>query len=946
MRLWRSVAAVGLVVLAAGPATAAAEDPDAVVHRTELGTVHITADDETGLGYGYGRAVAQDHLCLLAEAYVTVAGERSRWFGPDATFVFHANKARHSNLDSDLYARQVLASGVTQRLLSAPAPVGVRPEVQDLVRGYVAGYNRSVREARSRGTGDPRCRDEEWVRPITEELAYARFFQLAALAGGGLAISGIGKAQPPLPSSSAGVSAPDPRATAEAVDELGERLGLGGLGSNAIALGRTGTRSGAGMVLANPHLPWKGDYRLYQAQLTIPGKFDVTGATFIGVPLVVIGHTAGLAWSHTTSSAFRFTPVEVPLVPGSPTSYLVDGQRQEMTSRRITVPVRRPDGTVGEVTRTLWSTRYGPVLTELLGLPLFPWTPTTATAFHDANAENLRYLNHFYELAAGRTVEDLDRITRTNQGIPWATTVAADSGGHAYFADASVTPHVTDELAQRCSTALGVATFAQLRLPILDGSRSSCDWGTDPDAVVPGIFGPRSLPFQRRDDYVLNSNDSHWLANAAAPLEGFARIVGSERTERSLRTRLSLRMVKDGMPFSLEGLQELQMNDRNGSAELVVDDLVGLCRSLPVLPSPDGGVVDRGDACEVLARWDRREREDSRGALLYRRFAQRAFHPPIPGDNAVGGGAPAIGTWSDAFDPGDPVGTPRRLATANPLVAQALGGAVSDLRGAGIPLDAPLGDWQVDSRGTSPVPIHGGNGDTGIFNAMNVEWDPGRGFPEIAHGATFMMASELRGACPPTRTLVAYSQSSDPRSPHHQDQTRMYAQRRWATERFCAADVLASPELQAQRSGCLPGRWGSARGGVAHLTAGTTARRARTVLGAPDRRGRNAWRWCVAGGGQLRAALAGAGRRTVVLVGTTAPRHRIGGVRPGGRVAGRRWRWLGSGLRVRALEGDRRAVALTTRAGRARWVAVVRARDARSAATARRLARRAGLPVR
>ena len=76
-----------------------------------------------------------------------------------------------------------------------------------------------------------------------------------------------------------------------------------------------GDRNGAGMVLGNPHFPWDGAERLYQAQLTIPGKLDVSGGSLYGVPAVLIGQNRHLAWSHTVASAWRFTPFELTLVP-------------------------------------------------------------------------------------------------------------------------------------------------------------------------------------------------------------------------------------------------------------------------------------------------------------------------------------------------------------------------------------------------------------------------------------------------------------------------------------------------------------------------------------------------------------------------------------------------------------------------------------------------------
>jgi acyl-homoserine-lactone acylase len=147
------------------------------------------------------------------------------------------------------------------------------------------------------------------------------------------------------------------------------------------------------MLLANPHWPWAGYARYYQVQLTIPGVLDVAGASVSGTPVVEIGHTQGLAWTHTVSTAQRYTLFQLALVPGKPTSYLVDGRAEPMTRQEVTVTVRGSGGKLSRVTRTLYGSRYGPVLAT-------GWTASTAFAIRDANAHNLRSMNEW--LAMGR----------------------------------------------------------------------------------------------------------------------------------------------------------------------------------------------------------------------------------------------------------------------------------------------------------------------------------------------------------------------------------------------------------------------------------------------------------------------------------------------------------------------------------------------------------------
>jgi acyl-homoserine-lactone acylase len=752
---------------------------DAVVRTTSFGIPHILARDFKGLGYGYGYALAKANICTLADTYATVRAERSRYFGPDGDYRFEGNGVMVGNLNSDFFYQRIIDTRAVEKLLAQGPPQGPLPEIRAGVRGYVAGYNRWLRDTGVGNISDPTCRGKPWVKPIEEIDAYRRFYQLALLASSGVAIDGIASAQPlvpgpPAPGGAGGLTS--------GLTPLGARLDLGGLGSNAYGLGAEQTQSGHGMVLGNPHFPWQGSERFFQSHLTIPGRVDVAGASLMGVPLVLIGHTKRLAWSHTVSTARRFTIFELKLVPGSPTTYLYDGQPREMKRDEVTVDV----GGGEKRTRTLYSSHQGPILTSILGLGVFPWTPASAFAMGDVNAPNFRYLNHFFETNQAQSVHELDEVLRRNQGIPWVNTIAADSKGDAYYADISVVPHLTDEQAGQCNTAMGQGTWQAVRIAVLDGSRSDCEWGSDPDALQPGTFGPSHLPHLFRRDYVTNSNDSYWLSNPEQPLEGFDLIVGDERTPRSLRTRIGLLQVAPER-FTLRRLQEVAFGNRVYAGELFREDLVRMCDQMPGL----------ADACAVLRGWDLKDDLDSPGAVLFRRFAERALTGP-------GGVLPPPGVFREPFDPADPVNTPRGLNTENPAVRQALQDAVDDLRSNGIPLDARLRDYQSETRGNERIPIHGGPHVAGDFNVITAPWAGREGFPDVEHGSSFVMAAHLTPPCPDSRSILTYSQAAtDTTSPHLADQTRLFSQKRWVDMRFCPREVLRDRNLEVTELGCV-----------------------------------------------------------------------------------------------------------------------------------------------
>lgn len=753
------------------------------IRYTEYGIPHIKARDFAGLGYGYGFATARDNICVLADTYLTVSAERSRHLGPDAPGN-SAYGAASTSLASDLYFQQVNDSGVVERAVAAPPPHGPRSEVREIVRGYVAGYNRYLRETGVSGISDPACRGASWVRPITETDVYRHFHALSTLGGAGQLIDGIAAAAPPA---AAATRAPVPPDAAERVRAA---LGRTDMGSNAIAVGSAGTENRKGLLLGNPHYPWHGGRRFWQAQMTVPGRLDVSGGGLLGLPLVQIGFNRDVSWSHTVSTAMTFGLYEVPLVPGQPTTYLVDGKPERMTSRRVAVRVRGEDGSLSTVERTLYSTRYGPVVSPALGLPL-NWTATSAYTVRDANHGNMRGLNTWFELGRARSTRDIVRVLSTTQGVPWVNTIAADRRGHALYSDIQVVPHVTDEQAKRCNTPLGSDVFPDTGLTVLDGSRGDCAWGRDRDALVPGIFGPSRMPVLTRADYVTNSNDSAWLANPHQPITGYPRVMGDIGTVRSPRTRMGIVAVEEHLArgrFSRQDMQRLLFDNRSLTGELAAADTAAMCAAFPggKAPTSDGGTVDVGRACAALSDWDRRMDTTSRGGLLFERYWLRV--------------ARLDDVWRVPFDPADPVGTPNTLDTANPLVAQALGDAIAELRAAGIEPDAPLGENHYVVRNDARIPIHGGQGALGVLNMIISTWDPARGATEVVHGSSHIqVVSHTRGPCPDAATLLTYSQSSDPTSPHHADQTALFSAERWVRSRFCERDILSSPELRVVR---------------------------------------------------------------------------------------------------------------------------------------------------
>ncbi|MFD7032616.1 penicillin acylase family protein [Streptomyces sp. NPDC059917] len=763
----------------------------ALVRYTENGVPHILAKDYADLGFGTGWAQAADQVCVLADGFLTVSGERSRWFGPDAAPDGSLSSAV-GNLSSDLYFKGVRQTGTVEKLLATPAPAGPGKDVKELMRGWAAGYNAWL--AQNKIT-DPACKGAAWVRPVTAVDVASRGYAVAVLGGQGRGIDGITAARPPAAAPGAGArtsgEAPgggiDPAAAAEAARQFFDTSRYD-RGSNAVAFAGSATASGGGLLLGNPHYPWQGGRRFWQSQQTIPGELNVSGGSLLGTVVVNIGFNDKVAWSHTVATGTPVNLHQLALDPEDPTAYLVDGVSEKMVARTVSVPVKGGAPVAG----TQWWTRFGPVTTSLgSGLPL-PWSATTAYALNDPNAVNLRAFDTALAMGRARSVAGIQDAQRRTQGLPWVNTVAADSAGATLFAQSQIVPRITDELAARCSTPLGRATYPSAGLAVLDGSRGDCALGSDPDALQPGVFGPAKAPTLRDAVYAENSNDSAWLANAEHPLTGYERVWGNVAAPRSLRTRGALEdvsaMAAKGS-LTVADLQEQQFANRVPAGDLAAADAAQACAALPggTATASDGAVVDVSAACPVLARWDRTAETASRGALLFDRFWRRLTATTAAKD-----------LWQVPFSAADPIRTPRTLNRSAPGIGRALADTVAELKAAGIALDAPLGENQFVVRGGRRIPVGGGTEALGVWDKVEAVWNPaGGGYTEVVHGSSHIQAVGWDGSrCPVARTLLSYSQSSNPNSPYYADQTRLFSGERWVTSRYCEKDILSSPALR------------------------------------------------------------------------------------------------------------------------------------------------------
>ena len=768
------------------------------IQRTEFGIPHITANDYKGLGYGVGYAFAEDNLCSLAREVVVARGESMLYLGDEG------------NLASDAFYTWYNSPERKAKFLAAQDP-----ETIDAVTGYAAGYSRYLRD-KGVANIDPTCANAAWVREITLDDLLTVYGKANLRGGLSPFLGPIVKAAPPTnPTGIEGSSRMRSVAPSNPVVESAPEFDMDAVdamsgGSNAYAFGSEVTGTSSGVMYGNPHEPWEGVQRFYQFHLTIPGEIDVMGSAQQGQPFINIGFNKDVAWSHTVSTANRYTLYQLNLVDGNPLKYKYEvspGVVEERDIREDKVTIQLPNNKEEE--HIIYVSQYGPMLAanEINpNLPLPSWGDNNlAFTIRDAASENPRALNQWRSMNKATSVEDLRDRMQSILGLGFINTIATDRNGKALYADISTVPNVTKSKLEECGFNAGIAlrtliSFANI--PALNGSNAACEWGVDIDSPQAGIFGPSNLPFLIRDDYVANSNDSYWLSNLEEPLTGFSPMLRRRLTPflgatpvdgvpLLMRSRMGLVQIQDrlnnrdglgGNSFNLDNMQDVIYGNRSYVAELVLDDVLADCQANPNLPLTGGNTIDATTACSILSNWDRRNNLDSKGAHVFREFWRNVSFAETTDT-----------IFSVKFDVNDPVNTPRGLII-NTNTRTALGDAIKFFQDKNIALDASLADLQYifdAGNNNERIPMHGGFGREGVFNVAEprgTRANDGANYV-INFGPTYMQTVTFDNNGPIAEALLGYSQASDTSRPFHRDQSRRYSDKNWIRLPFSTNEV-------------------------------------------------------------------------------------------------------------------------------------------------------------
>ncbi|MEO5590232.1 MAG: penicillin acylase family protein [Gemmatimonadaceae bacterium] len=375
---------------------------------------------------------------------------------------------------------------------------------------------------------------------------------------------------------------PDKEATAEAIDRARLMASLGvpdrtaspdAIGSNNWAVSPSRSASGYALLAGDPHLDLSLPSVWYEMHIVVPGKLDVAGVGFPGMPGVIIGFNRNVAWTFTNTGAdVNDYYTETVNDSGRPSQYMVDGKWRKIETR-----AEKYLDTNGAVLArdTLYFTHRGP-LRKMNG----HWVSMRWTAY-EASTEP----DNFMALGATGSAAEWLRVME-NYVAPIQNGLVADRSGN---------------IAIRSSGSFPVRAGNGRGDVVRDGAQSSSDWkGFLPLAREPYSMNPAQgyLASANQQPVDPRVNDAYMGSSWYSPW-------------RAMRINTLLRADSSVTPDDMRRFQT-----DPGSA--LADAFVPLFLSAAAHADSIGKSSDAlRQAARLLAEWDRRYTQDNRRAVLF-----------------------------------------------------------------------------------------------------------------------------------------------------------------------------------------------------------------------------------------------------------------------------------------------------------------------------------------
>jgi len=644
-------------------------NPAISYQRTEIlwdtwGVPHIYGKDTEGLFRAFGHAQMQSHGDLILKLYAQARGRGAEYFG-------------EKYLESDRYVRTMLIPSRSNQWYQEQ-----NPKMRRYLDAFASGMNAYAKENPDKISDEVKA-----VLPVdaVDVLAHVQRVIHFTFVVNPQRIKGI------------------VGSTSKA-------------GSNGWAIAPKHSKSGHTMLLANPHLPWSGEYLWYEAQLSAP-EIDAYGVTLVGMPVLAIAFNDNLGWTNTVNTHDGWDAYELTLADGG---YLLDGKVRPFETQSQTIKIKQTNGSIREEKLVVERSIHGAVVATK--------DKDKAMAVRVVGLDQPNMMEQLWEMSKARNLQEFETALQKLQ-LPMFNIIYGDKAGHImYLFNAQVPRH-----------SQGDWKYWQ---GIIPGDTSSTLWTkTHPYKDLPRVLDPAS-------GWVQNANDPPWTTTFPQVLNPKDYPTYIAPQFMNFRAQRSVRMLREKEKISFEEMIADKFSSRMELADRILDDLIPAAKK-------QGNEIGR-QAADVLSSWNRQADADSRGAVLFAVWARTAKLSHI---------------FAKPWDANSPLNTPDGLADPASAVKSLETAAITVklLYGS---LDVAWGEVVRLRYGKIDLPASGGPGELGIFRVIDLlPTEQGR-FQQFA-GDTYIAAIEFSHPIK-AKVLMTYGNATQPGSSHFGDQLALY----------------------------------------------------------------------------------------------------------------------------------------------------------------------------
>ena len=675
------------------------------IFRDQWGIPHIYAETDPGCAFGFGYAQAQDHLSPMLENFILASGRASEFMGDK--YIAHDIKMHSFDIPA-----------INKKLFHTLAS-----EDRKYLDAFAAGINRYINDNPHRSSTRQFPVNGEAVHSYVKMCQIIQQFDQIE-----------GKISSHF-SSEAGI------------DQA----------SNAWTVRPERTLRGETFLLGDPHLPWEGPFKWYEAHLC--GKtFDVYGVTLYGLPAIMIGFSSFIAWTICNNDADLVDVYAEKLNSHNTRQYRYNNTWRNSTEQTLKLYVRT-EGILNTVQHKIIRTHHGPVVK----------TDTEQGIAYAVRITGLNDTDPFPQSLAVMRAGNLDAFIHACSLHTWVKfhIIACDVNGNIGYLYNTLTHERNDGI--------------DWKNPV-DGSISDTEWGKRiPFTGLPKCINPSS-------GYLQNCNNSPFTVTSDCPLKpaDFPKHLSAQDIALSSRVRGArvMELIESAGKLTLEKALAITMDVKALTAREERDFLIKASMLMRSHIDPD-----LMEAVSILENWNLMADTENRALPLLTEWVSRLhgdynrtteFYLAHAGDEKVV--REALAAFYDAV-----------------LTVKKRWGKM-----------VTWGDAHILRRGNLSLPCAGTGNSKAMDPFTSLYMTGARRFEDnrwicSAGSSWIMLVSYYQGKVT-GRTIIPYGNSDDQASSHYNDQAPLFSEQKLKQVLYYRDEVEKSAktrfDLRTTADGC------------------------------------------------------------------------------------------------------------------------------------------------